>query len=155
LACPWHLFAAPRSVERAATSHAEFPGKPTGPIVVAHRRAAEPSVGVPLEIAITARVDGSVAGLRIEASATVPSAVLVTQPTLVAAGESVYSWEITVVPLVADAGYLSVVVSGTIDGVEQARSIAIPLRSTGAHAAPAAVARGGETLIALPVQETP
>ncbi len=66
-----------------------------------------------------------------------------------------YSWQITVVPLAAEAGYLSVIVSGTIDGVDQARSVTISLRSAAPADAPAPVAGGGETLIALPVQESP
>lgn len=146
--------AAPRGAAPAAAARAELPGKPTGPIAVEHHMGAVPAVGTPLAIAITARVDGQVAGLGIEASATVPSAVLVTQPRLLGVSGGVYSWEITVVPLRADAGYLSVIVSGAIDGVDQARSVTIPLRGE-APGADAVRARGDETLIALPVEESP
>ena len=51
---------------------------------------------------------------------------------LVAAGDGVYAWTITVVPLTAEAGYLTVIVSGDIDGVAQARSVTVSLRSTAA-----------------------
>ena len=155
LALPLWVGAAPRTAERAAPAPAELPGKPTGPIAVEHHFAADPAVGVPVKIAVTARVDGAAGGLSIEANPTLPRAALVTPPTLLAVGEGVYSWEITVVPLAAEAGYLSVIVSGAIDGVEQARSVTISLRSAVLADAPAPVARGGETLIALPVQESP
>jgi hypothetical protein len=131
-----------------------FPAKPTGPIAVEHRITAEPQVGVPLRIAVTARGEG--VGLGIAANATAPRAVLVTPPVLIIADEGVVTWEITVVPLTAEAGYLSVIVSGEVDGTEQARSVTISLRSAPSAAeAAAAVSAAGETLIALPVQESP
>ncbi|HEY3518944.1 MAG TPA: hypothetical protein VGL98_17980, partial [Gammaproteobacteria bacterium] len=65
-------------------------------------------------------------------------------------------WKITVVPLAAEAGYLSLIVAGRVDGVAQARGVTVPLRSAAAGGpAPAAEAAGPEALIALPVQETP
>ena len=83
-------------------------------------------------------------------------AALVTAPALVTTGEGVYGWTITVVPLAADAGYLSVIVAGVVDGVAQARSITVPLRSADAAGpVPAASSGGREALIALPVQESP
>src|SRR5688572_26052361 len=115
LAWPLLVGAAPR-IDGIAPARAERPDKPTGPIVVEHRIAARPAVGVPVKIAITARVEGEVGRLSIEADATVPRAAVVSSPVLVAAGKGVYSWEITIVPLVADAGYLSVIVAGSIDG---------------------------------------
>lgn len=156
LGCPMLGGAAPPSKELAAPTRAELPGKPTGPIVVEHRLAEQPAVGVPLEVVVTARVEGDIGRLGIEANATAPDAALVTAPLLLTAGEGTYSWRLTVVPLVAEAGYLSVIVSGSIEGVAQARSITISLRSAaGEGAVPADVAAGGETLIALPVQESP
>jgi hypothetical protein len=154
LAWPWLVAAAPRGAETAATVPVEFPGKPTGPIAVEHRRMGEPTVGVPLKIAVTARVEGNVGDLSINVNATVPRAALVTQPTLIDASEGAYAWEVTVVPLAADAGYLTVIVSGTIDGVDQARSVTIPLRSAIVDAA-AMAEEGTEPLVPLPVQESP
>ena len=154
----WPMFggAAPPATELAGPPRAELPGKPTGPIVVEHRLATPPAVGIPLDVGITARVAGDVGRLGIEANATAPEAALVTAPVLVAVGEGTYSWRLTVVPLVAEAGYLSVIVSGSIEGEAQARSITISLRSAAAEGDPPALAvAGGETLIALPVQESP
>jgi hypothetical protein len=153
----WPLLAgaAPRAIEDTAPARAELPGKPTGPIVVEHRLAADPAVGVPLEIVVTARAEGAHGGLSLEASATAPSAVLVTPPLPIMAEEGVYSWTITVVPLASEAGYLSVLVSGVVDGVDQARSVTISLRSAAATAGQPSPAAGGETLIALPVRESP
>ena len=152
---PVLVHAEPRSFDTAAAARVERPGKPTGPIVVEHRLSARAAVGVPLKISITARVEGDVGRLSIEANATVPDAALVSPPLLVTANEGVYSWELTVVPLLADAGYLSVIVSGAIDGVAQARSVTIPLRSAAPAETAAVTTAAGETLIALPVQESP
>jgi hypothetical protein len=155
LACPSLVAAAPPGAETVAPTHGEFPVKPTGPIAVEHAQAGEPTVGVPFEITVTARVEGAGESLELAVDATMPRAVLLTQPTLIDVGEGAYAWGVTVVPLAADAGYLSVIVSGTIDGVAQARSVMIPLRSTAAGAFPEAAADGGEPLVALPVQESP
>jgi len=155
-AWPALVGAAPPVTERAPVVGAAYPVKPTGPIAVDYRVAAPPAVGVPVEIAVTARVEAKASSLSIEANASTPRAVLVTPPKLVAAADGVYSWTITVVPLAAEAGYLSVIVAGDLDGVAQARSVTVSLRSAGdAGPAPAAAAARGEALIALPVQESP
>ena len=156
LAWPSWSGAAPPIEARRIELHAELPGKPTGPIAVEHRVPAEPAVGIPLAIAVTARVEAEVGALRIEASASSPRAALVTPPLLTSVSDGVYAWTLTVVPLTTDAGYLSVIVSGNIDGVAQASSVTISLRSTPARdVRPIAAAIEGESLIALPVQETP
>jgi hypothetical protein len=154
LVLPLAAAAAPRAVERAPAPHHEFPDKPTGPIVVEHRFSAMPMVGVPLKIAITARAEGVVGAVGIEAHATAPEAVLVTAPVPVDAGERAHAWEITVVPLTEEAGYLNVVVSGAIDGTVQARSITISLRSAPSTEAATVEGVDGEALIALPAEES-
>jgi len=148
--------AAPRAAPAVATAaRSELPGKPTGPIAVEYRLAEQPTAGVPVKITITARVQSSVNGLTLHAHASEPRAALVTEPLLVTAPDGAYAWELTVVPLAAE-GYLNVSVAGTIDGIEQARSVTISLRSAAAAEGLApAVAAGGETLIALPVHESP
>jgi hypothetical protein len=146
--------AAPRLPEAQPAS--ELPGKPTGPITVEYRLAAQPAVGVPLTIKVTARVESDVGTLGIEANATSPRSVLVTPPQLATARDGNYVWELTVVPLVAEAGYLSVIVSGASEGVAQAGSVTISLRSAAAPAeTPLSAAANGEALISLPVQENP
>jgi hypothetical protein len=151
----WPLLggAAPPVAERARPVRAEFPGKPTGPIVVNHRFGAAPTVGVPLKIEITARADGVVGGLGIEANATVPNAVLVTPPVLTAAHAGASPWELTAAPLAAEAGSSSVTVAGRLDGAPQARRVTTALRSAAGQAATGEAA-AGETLIALPAQES-
>jgi hypothetical protein len=149
-----HAGAAPRSLE--ASSANELPAKPTGPISVEYRLAAEPAVGVPLTITVTARVENDVGTLGIEANATSPRSVLVTPPQLDTTSDGRYVWELTVVPLAAEAGYLSVIVSGASEGVAQASSVTISLRSAAEPAkTPLAAAADGEALIELPVQESP
>ena len=156
LAWPSLVGAAPRAEERASPAAADLPVKPTGPIGVEYRVAAQPAVGVPLEIAVTARVQADVGRVTIEAAASSGSAVLVAAPALVRSGEGVYAWTITVVPLAPEGGYLSVIVAGDVDGVAQARSITVPLRSAEASGSVSpARSAGRETLIALPVQESP
>jgi hypothetical protein len=155
LALPTLLSAAPRAAEPEAPERSDVRVKPTGPIGVEYRLAAPPAVGVALEIAITARVQAEVRRVTIEANATTARAVLVTPPTLVSAGDGVYSWTITVVPLAAEAGYLSVIVAGDVDGVAQARSVTVPLRSTDAGGTSPVTPADEEALIALPVQESP
>ena len=156
LAWPSLGSAAPRAAERSSPAAAHLPAKPTGPIVVEYRVGAAPTIGVPLEIEVSARVEPDVKGLTIEANASAPHAVLVTPPAVVTAGDGVFAWKITVVPLAAEAGYLSVIVAGLVDGVAQARGVTVPLRGVAARGpTPAAEAVGPEALIALPAQETP
>jgi hypothetical protein len=156
LALPSLVAAAPPADERATPAPLRLPVKPTGPIAVEYTLAGAPAVGVPLEIAVKARVEADVKGLAIEANPSAPQAVLVTAPELVTSANGVYSWTITVVPLTAEAGYLSVIVAGRVDGVAQARGVTVSLRGARAQGlAPAADAAGREALIALPVQETP
>ncbi len=156
LVWPSLLDAAPLPESTRNDLRLELPGKPTGPIAVEHRMPAEPVVGVPLAIEITARVEADVGALRIEANASSPRVVLVAPPVLTSVDDGIYAWTVTVVPLTADAGYLSVIVSGNIDGESQARSVTLSLRSDAASdAAASAAVMDGETLIALPVQESP
>lgn len=155
LVCPLLASAAPRLLERAAV-RAELPSKPTGPIALEHRVAGEAAVGVPLTIAVTARVAADARDVRIDAAASLPRAVLVTLPALDSAGDGLFRWTITIVPLAAEAGYLNVSVSADVDGIAQADAVTISLRSAAPGVAPAASAGGGgENLIALPVQESP
>ena len=156
LAWPSLGTAAPRRDERPSPAVHHLPAKPTGPIAVEYQVAAPPTVGAPLEIEISARVEPAVKGLTIEANPSAPRAVLLTPPAAVTAGDGLFTWKITVVPLAAEAGYLSVIVAGRVDGVAQARAVTVPLRSVAAPApTPSVEAAGPEALIALPVQESP
>ena len=156
LAGPSLVAAAPPAAERATPARLNLPVKPTGPIAVEYTLAAVPAVGVPLEIRVKARAEPDVKGLGIEATPSSPRAVLVTSPELVTAADGVYTWTLTVVPLTPEAGYLSVIVAGRVDGVAQARGVTVSLHGTGGPQQPAAAAGAGrEALIALPVQETP
>jgi hypothetical protein len=111
---------------------------------------------VPLTVTVTARVESVVGALAIEANATAPRSVLVTPPQLESAGGGNYVWEFTVVPLAAEAGYLNVIVSGASEGIAQASSVTISLRSAAAPSeVPLSATADGEALIALPVQESP
>ena len=149
--------AAPRPEDAEAPRAERLPVKPGGPIAVEYRLGTTPVVGAPLEIAITAQVDEGVENISIETNASSPQAVLLTQPEVVAkAADGVYSWNITVVPLTLEAGYLTVVISGEVDGLNQGRSVTVPLSSaTRANAEHGSSRAAGDELIALPVQESP
>ncbi len=148
--------AAPRAADVPARAVARQHVKPGGPIAVEYSVTANPVVGTPLEIAINARVEAGLRNVAIEANASAPRAVLVAQPEVTTRGDGLYSWTITVVPLAADAGYLTVVISGEADGLLQARSLTVPLGSGAPQSvAPASQPAQGEALIALPVQEGP
>jgi hypothetical protein len=153
-AWPLTAVAAPQKDDSAARPLAELPGKPTGPIAVEHHLSAPLSVGASVVVTITARAEPAARGLALETTASRPSAVLATAPVLVASGAGMASWQLSVVPLEADAGYFNVIVTAEIDGITQARTVAVALRSA---AAPVATAKGDaetETLIALPVEES-
>jgi hypothetical protein len=143
--------AAPRDAERAPNV-VERPSKPTGPIAVEYRLGGTTAVGVPLTIAVTARAVGA-AALAIEATPTDPRALQVSAPVLAGTEAGRFEWTISVVPLAADAGFVNVLVTGTIDGVEQARSVVIPLRLAATPAEGAPGEDSGENLIALPAEE--
>jgi hypothetical protein len=148
--------AAPRADDVSSRAASRLLVKPGGPIAVDYQVAAGRVVGTPLEITINARVEAGVSNVAIEANASAPSAVLVAQPEIGTRGDKLYSWTITVVPLAANAGYLTVVVSGEADGLLQARSLTVPLGSAAPQGvAPESQPAEGEILIALPVQEGP
>lgn len=145
--------AAPPATERAAPAWSGPPAKPTGPIAVDYRVAATPAIGVPLAVELTARVADPGARLALEAIPSDPGLLHALTPVLVASAEGRFEWSVTVVPMAADAGFLNVVVSGEIDGVAQARSVAIRVRGGAARSAPDR-ATLGEALIELPVEES-
>jgi hypothetical protein len=139
----------------APVTHDE--AKPTGPIAVDVHLDAEPALGVPLTVTVMARADG-VDRLDLEVRADDPAALVIgaVSPPLDRAGAR--RWIVTVVPVRASGGYLSVVVAGEIDGVAQARSVVVAIRPAGAEAparAPSAApaGAGGENLSLLPVEE--
>jgi hypothetical protein len=146
--------AAPR--ERLPAVAAGGPPKPSGPIDVAYSVGAALRVGQPVEIEITARA-AVAGGLALEV-------VVPNGGTLAIASESAGTevvdgrrWVVTVVPLAAGAAYLTVVVTGRIEGLDQSRSVVVPIRTAPAAQTvvlqETAVTPGGERLILLPVEE--
>ena len=94
-------------------------------------------------------------GLTIEANASDAARGPFDAAAVVTAEDGVFAWKIIVVPLARNAGYLSVIVAGRVDGVAQARAVTcrcaawLPLGQRPPRKSPA------EAIIALPVQETP
>lgn len=143
--------AAPREALRSPAA-VERPSKPTGPIAVEYRLGEAPELGVPLAITVRARAAGA-AALAIEATAADPGALQVSAPVLAGSEDGQFEWTLSVVPLAADAGFVNVLVTGTIDGVAQARSVAIPVRLAAAPVGPAPAEESGGDLILLPAEE--
>ena len=152
--------AAPRTAPTATNvTEGQLPPKPTGPIAVDYRLASLPVVGQPLDVIVTARVAGAV-GLALEATVTESLALVVVAQSRGVERDGERAWVVTVVPLVGEIGYLSVLVAGEIDGAAQARNVVIPIRidtpKARANVADGtAVESGGEVLILLPVEESP
>lgn len=150
---PGAVAGAPLDAPAAATRDE---AKPMGPIAVHVRVTAPPSLGVPLSVIVTARAE-TLDRLDLEVRAEAAALVIADKSAPVdRAGAR--SWTVTVVPVQAAGGNLSVVVTGEIDGVPQAQSVVTPIRPPGAvpiaralSAGPAAA--GGENLSLLPVEE--
>ncbi len=148
-----HVLAAPR--ERPPVLAAGGPPKPSGPIDVSYRVGVAPRVGLPVDIEITAHA-AAAQDLTLEAA-------VANGGTLAIAGQSLGTelvdgrrWVVTVVPLAADAAYLTVVVTGRIEGLAQSRSLVVPIRTLPTAQAvvdETAVTADGERLILLPVEE--
>ena len=130
-----------------------------GPIAVEAHLAAPPALGVPLAVIITARVDGFAVGrLDLEVRADDATALVIGARSEPFDHSGSQSWVVTVVPMRASGGNLSIVVSGEIEGVAQAQSVVTKVRpaagepTVGALAVvPAQVV--GENLALLPVEE--
>ncbi len=145
--------AAPLDAPIVATHEA----KPQGPIAVDVRLAAPPALGVPLTVTITARAE-TVDRLRLEARVDDSAALVIGAQSGPVDRAGARSWVVTVVPMHASGGTLSVVVAGEIDGVAQARSVTTEVRPAGAvptvrALSVAATVGGGENLSLLPVEE--
>jgi len=138
---------------------AKHEAKPQGPIAVDVRLAAPPELGVPLTVTVTARADAAaVDRLVLEARVDDSAALVIGAQSGPVDRAGARSWVVTVVPMRASGGNLSVVVAGEIDGVAQARSVTTEVRPAGAtptvralSVAPAEAGR--ENLSLLPVEE--
>jgi hypothetical protein len=131
--------------------------KPLGPIAVDVRLAAPPALGVPLTVTVTARAE-AVDRLDLEVRTDDSAALVIGGQSGPVDRAGARSWVVTVVPLRASGGNLSVVVAGEIDGVAQAQSVTTKVALAGAvptvralSVAPAEA--GGENLSLLPVEE--
>ncbi len=140
----------------AVTTHE---AKPLGPIAVEVRLGAPPALGVPLTVTVTARADAAaVDRLVLETRVDDSAALAIGAQTGPVDRAGARSWVVTVVPMRASGGTLSVVVAGEIEGVAQASSVTTEVRPAGAvptvralSVAPAKA--GGENLSLLPVEE--
>lgn len=133
--------------------------KPQGPIALDVRLAATPALGVPLTVTVTARADAAaVDRLALEARVDDSAALVIGEQSGPVDRSGARSWVVTVVPMRASGGRLSIVVAGEIDGVVQARAVTTEVRPAGATPAVRALSiapaeAGRENLSLLPVEE--
>jgi hypothetical protein len=110
--------------------------KPTPPIAITHRLSAPPQVGQPVDVILSIAAEGDMTGVRVNFAAADPLAMIDPVDSLplgsFRAGEGT-DVAVTVLPLLNQTHYLSVTVTALIDGVEQTRSIAIPIRTPGSE----------------------
>ena len=147
------------SAPRATQAQHSSPGKPTAAIAIHYELSATPDLGQPLEVRITARAAGTATDLSLELAFD-DSLFVAGAPTAVAGADvNERAWIVAVTPLQEQAGYLTVTLSGLLDGQRQSRSVMIPIRTSGRKAEAQStgvlkIDEFGETVIALPAQET-
>lgn len=142
--------AAPRDWPTVA--EAPSPPKPSGPIDLSYRIAVVPREGEPVVVEITAQASES-AEWRLETAVSGVDAV-VADVRVAAELVDGRRWLVSVVAYGAQPVYLTAVATARIEGVEQSRSVVVPVRSAASRTAerqPLAVDR--ERLILLPVEE--
>lgn len=147
--------AAAAPLDAPVATHQE--AKPLGPIAVDVRLAAPPALGVPLTMTVTARAE-AIDRLDLEVHTDDSAALVIAGQSGPVDRAGARTWVVTVVPLRASGGNVSVVVAGEIDGVAQAQSVTTKVIPAGAvstvralSSAPAKA--GGENLSLLPVEE--
>jgi hypothetical protein len=110
--------------------------KPTAPISISHRFSAPPAVGQPVEVILSISAPNGMTRANLSFSADDPLAMIDPVDGLglatLSAGEGT-DVAVTVLPLLDQTHYLSVTVSAIIDGVEQTRSVAVPIHLAGSE----------------------
>ena len=110
--------------------------KPSAPIAIAYELAAEPQVGQPLEIRLSIGAEADLATLRVDLEADDPLAMIdpigSVELGFLGAGEET-GLAVSVLPLLDQTHYLNVSVTAAVEGVEQTRSIAVPIRLPGSE----------------------
>lgn len=111
-------------------------GKPTAPIAISHRFASPPAVGQPVEVILSISAPNGMTRANLTLSADDPLAMIDPIDGLglatLSAGEGT-DVAVTVLPLLDQTHYLGVTVRAIIDGIEQTRSVAVPIRLPGSE----------------------
>jgi len=110
--------------------------KPTAPIAITHRFSSPPKVGQPVEVILSIESDAEISEARLSFAADDPLAMIDPVGGVgvsgISAGQGA-NIAITVLPLLDQTHYLNVTVRALIDGVEQSRSIVVPIRLPGSE----------------------
>jgi hypothetical protein len=120
--------------------------KPTPPISVSHRIVLPPKVGQPVEVLLSIAANGEMTATDLSFSVDDPLAMIDPIGGLslgtVAPGEGA-DVAVTVLPLLDQTHYLGITVRAVIDGIEQTRSISVPIRLSGSELRKAEVEPAG------------
>ena len=110
--------------------------KPTSPIAISHRLASPPKVGQPVEVILSIGSNAEISDASLSFSADDPLAMIDPLDSIglstLSAGQAA-DVAITVLPLLDQTHYLNVTVRALIAGVEQTRSIVVPIRLPGSE----------------------
>jgi hypothetical protein len=114
---------------------AETTAKLTAPIAIGVRVAGTAQIGQPLDLTVSVSAEQGMQGGSLSVAADDPLAIIEPIGTVALGdltGGQTVDIGVTVLPLVVQAHYLTVTVSGTIGGLVQTRSIKVPIRLAGA-----------------------
>jgi hypothetical protein len=157
LAAAWPLAGAAKPRGEPAASATP---KPTAPIAITHRLAGEPALGQPVEVILSIAAEGEMTGVNLSFDADDPLAMIDPVGSLgigtLHAGEGA-DVAVTVLPLLDRTHYLSVTVTAFVDGMPQARTIAVPIRLPGSDPGTSdtdAAGEAGESLHSFGAVET-
>jgi hypothetical protein len=133
-------------------------GKPVAPIAIGYEFSAEPSLGVPFDVRITARGGDGIADLMLTARAGEGLQAGTPQLTAGSPDGAQRSWTVAATAFNEGTAYLSVLVTGTAGDQHPARNLLIPIRiGTAAPAKRGTSAEpktdpAGERVIVLPAE---
>ena len=116
-------YAAPASSSRAAT-----PGKPVAPIAIGYELSAQPALGVPFDVRISAQGGDGIADLVLTINPGHGVQAGTPQMTTNSADGATCTWNVTAIAFDQGTLYLSVLVQGTTGDQHPARNLVIPIR---------------------------
>ncbi len=103
-------------------------GKPVAPIAIGYELAAQPEIGVPFDVRISARGGDGIADLTLAVHSGDGVEAGTPQLTTSSADGGAHTWTVTATAFNEGTLYLSVLVQGTAGDQHPARNLVIPIR---------------------------